>query len=929
MKKRDISLAFIILTIIVCTQSAIFAQPVAFPGAEGSGMYAAGGRGGDVYEVTNLNNSGTGSIVDAISSGNRTIVFRVSGTIELGDVILRPQSYTTIAGQTAPGDGICIKGRIYIGSVTDVIIRYIRVRVDDGAANSSGDAIDIASGHNIIIDHVSGSYARDETISCQDGSDKVTVQWCIMSEALTFEGHSYGSLIRGEYGEEKSYHHNLYAHNNGRNPRPGNYTSTSKDPEGLHFDFRNNVMYNWRGSQPGYNADDDTTSRYNFVGNVSITGPESNNTGLAFKEDAVDAYAYWAGNAYGSSYNNISVPADQWSLVRFNGFSEDEIAAYKARSYEIPMNYVTTTSASQALNDVIAKAGASFPTRDIIDSRIINDVINGTGSSIDSTDDQPEGAWPTLNSIPAPTDTDHDGMPDSWEETKGLNSNFGSDRNGYDLSTEFTNLEVYLSSLVVNTDDDTAPTPDPMTFAVAPYAINESSISMTAETATDDIAGVEYYFTCSTAGGHDSGWQSSENYTDTNLTPDTTYTYTVKARDTSISKNETSASGPESATTFADMTAPNPDPMTWEISPKALSSSAITMTATSASDISGVEYYFTNTTDSSHDSGWQDTPVYTDTDLDPAATYVYQVKARDKSTNKNETEWSTPVGALTLESVSVTPPVAYWPLNETSGLTIHTVSGSAELAGSLEGSTLPAWSAGRFGNCLAFAADGSRAYVPNYAAIDFADEDFSVSLWAIQPASWDGQYELLIKGTIGSGAFPGSGKRYELYRKNDAFRFAIDDDSDKSQVSVDSDIFCTGEWVHIVAVRDTSADQISLYADGVLVESADDITSDISQNEPLYLADGVFDNGSVDDVRIFDYALNQNQVTEIYNGTGVASYVCLGQIAADFDQNCLVDINDFEILENAWANTINITDLAEFALEWLLCNREPSDYCPE
>jgi pectate lyase len=282
----------IIVCVLATTVTVSHAQQLAFPGAEGSGRYSTGGRGGSVYEVTNLSNSGPGSIVDAVSSRNRTIVFRISGTIELGNVLLNPKSNTTIVGQTAPGDGICLKGRIYIGTVSNVVIRYIRVRVDAGAANSSGDAIDIASGTNIIIDHVSASYARDEGISCQEKSNKVTVQWCIISEALTFENHSYGSLIRGDYGDEKTYHHNLYAHNKGRNPRPGNYTGTSTDPEGLHFDFRNNVVYNWAGSTAGYNDDNQTVSRYNFIGNVYIRGPESSG-GIIFREKSVDAFGYF------------------------------------------------------------------------------------------------------------------------------------------------------------------------------------------------------------------------------------------------------------------------------------------------------------------------------------------------------------------------------------------------------------------------------------------------------------------------------------------------------------------------------------------------------------------------------------------------------------------------------------------------------------
>jgi len=418
----------------------LLARIVAFPGAEGSGRFSKGGRGGEVYEVTTLANSGVGSIVDAVSQGSRTIVFRVSGTIELGDVILQPKAYITIAGQTAPGDGICLKGRIQIKN-SNIIIRYLRVRVDAGAANSSGDAIDINKGTNILIDHVSASYARDEGISCQETSDSVTVQWCLISESLTFENHSYGSLIRGDFGDQKTYHHNLYAHNNGRLPRPGNYTSATNDTLGLFFDFRNNVVYNWAGSSPGYNADADPISRYNFIGNVYILGLESSTSSKLFKEDAYNSYAYFADNMF-----NGVVPDDQWSLVKFNGFTTDQINAYKQRSYLIPMEPVTTTSPEQAYIDVLASAGCSYSVRDTIDRRIVQDVINQTGHSIANTSNQPEGGWPLLSSLPAPTDTDHDGMPDDWETANGLNPADAVDRNLL-ASNGYTMLENYLNGL--------------------------------------------------------------------------------------------------------------------------------------------------------------------------------------------------------------------------------------------------------------------------------------------------------------------------------------------------------------------------------------------------------------------------------------------------------------------------------------------------
>ncbi len=455
---RQVVVAFLFATFPM----ALYSQQPAFPTAEGSGRYAKGGRGGAVYEVTNLTNSGAGSIVDAVSQGNRTIVFRVSGTIEMGDVILRPKSNMTIAGQTAPGDGICIKGRILIGAVSSVVIRYVRVRVDAGAANSSGDAIDIDQGSNIVIDHVSASYARDEGISCQETSDSVTVQWCIISESLTFENHSFGSLVRGDYGDIKSYHHNLYVHDNNRLPRPGNYTATMVDPEGLHFDFRNNVVYNWKGNEPGYNADSLATSRYNFIGNVYLSGPESTVRNTVFKEDCIDAFGYFADN----SYNGV-VPADQWSLVTFNGFDSAQIATYKARSYLVPMIPVTTTSPAKAKDDVLASAGACIPARDTIDRRLVKDVLQGTGHSIATTADQPEGAWPPLNSLPAPLDDDHDGMPNDWERAHGLNPNDAADRNGIGQDG-YTNLEVYLNTLTgeLVTGIEVASAPRPQSYSL-------------------------------------------------------------------------------------------------------------------------------------------------------------------------------------------------------------------------------------------------------------------------------------------------------------------------------------------------------------------------------------------------------------------------------------------------------------------------------
>jgi hypothetical protein len=1023
------------------TAAVSLADPLAFPGAEGWGAYALGGRGGDVYHVTNLNDDGAGSLRYGISTAGgtagspRTIVFDVSGTITLASKLNINKSYITIAGQTAPGDGVCLRDHYLAVNASHVIVRYVRSRLGDESLTQD-DAVSIQSGFNIIMDHISASWSVDEVFSCstsQPTLGNVTVQWCIISEALWHSihdkgTHSYGALIRGCYDAKYTYHHNLFAHNYSRNPRPGNYDSTVsdgnpywEDPCGLLFDFRNNVIYNWGGSRPGYDADLDSVCRYNYIGNYAKPG-YNGTAGYLYSAACTYFKAYYAGNYFNGTYL-----ADDWSKVYWDtskgGWTQAQIDAYK-QSVPFPAGPITTDTALDAYQKVLATAGDSFPFRDPVDTRVVNDVINGTGEIIDTQSQV--GGWPTLNSATAPADTDQDGMPDAWEIANGLDPNDAADRNYYDLNSNYTNLEVYLYYLVES--DINAPTPDPMTFATAPYALGPTSIAMVASTATDDAHDVEYYFTCTAGGGHDSGWQSGTSYTDTGLTSNTMYTYTVKARDTSTAHNETVESDPASATTgddntppspdpmtfatapyvdgptsiamvastatdvsgveyyFActaggghdsgwqsstsytdtglsagitytykvkardlsssynqtaysdeasaiiaeDTTPPSPDPMTWASAPNALSSTVITMTATTATDFSGVEYYFANNTDPNHDSGWQDSPTYTDTNLTPSTTYEYQVAARDKSIHANQTGWSGQAGATTLAAVTIAPPAAYWMFDETSGSVAHDVTGSAALEGTLQGTAPPAWTAGHFGNCLTFAAGGGRVYVPSSSAIDFADEDFSVSLWAIQPVSFSGQYEVLIKGTIGSGAFPGSGKRYELYRKDAQFRFAIDDNVTKSEIQAATTDFCTGDWVHIVAVRDTATNQIRLYANGVPKGTATDNTGSISQTEPMYIADGVFDSGSIDDVRIYPYALDQDQITELYNGAEVADYFCTSQITSDLDGNCQVDLYDYAILGAAWAATppeADITDLAGFAADWLSCNRDPADQC--
>jgi len=420
----------------------------AFPGAEGFGAGSIGGRGGKVHFVTNLNDDGPGSLRRAVEAdGPRTVVFRISGTIELESAIVITKPYITIAGQTAPGDGICLKNYALVIAADHVIVRFIRCRPGDDAKAES-DSMSISSGRDIIVDHCSASWSVDETLSASSAGrlGNVTVQWCIISESLHdsvhHKGpHGYGSLIRGSFGNGYTYHHNLYAHHHARLPRPGNYFDRSRDPEGFVLDFRNNVIYNWAGRAAGYNADGsngtNSITKMNFVGNYYKAGV--NSTGdFAFSESTRWAKAWFSGNCMNGRY-----PDDPWSLVSFSNFSAEDMAAYK-QSKPIPAPAVKTDDAITAYKRVLAQAGALLPKRDAVDIRIVNEVKNGTGKIID--DEEQVGGWPELKSAEPPEDSDQDGMPDVWEQQNDLNCDDPSDGNADKDGDGYTNLEEFLNN---------------------------------------------------------------------------------------------------------------------------------------------------------------------------------------------------------------------------------------------------------------------------------------------------------------------------------------------------------------------------------------------------------------------------------------------------------------------------------------------------
>ncbi|MBI1745755.1 MAG: pectate lyase [Acidobacteria bacterium] len=409
----------------------------AFPSAEGYGAFTLGGRGGDVYHVTNLNDNGPGSLRYGIQTadGPRTIVFDVSGTIELSSKLSINQPFLTLAGQTAPGDGITLSGwTASIANTHNVIVRYMRFRPGDiNCPRLQDDSLNAVRATDVIIDHVSASWSIDETLSVTH-SDRVTVQWSLITESLNDSchekgKHGYGSLLR--YGNGGlTFHHNLYAHHSSRNPRVG---------DDLGLDFVNNVVYDW-GQQAGYSgAIDEGTTRMNYVGNYAIAGPSTGPSRLTrvFNGGSVGTQIFQSGNLIDSNRDGIHDGVDTgWAM--FTG-------SYTPMRCRFDFPIIQTEEAGSAYERVLANAGASL-VRDPVDTRVLNQVIDEAGRIIDSQDEV--GGWPQLESLPAPQDTDQDGMPDFWEEMFGLDPNDPEDRNGDFTGDGYTNLEKYINWII-------------------------------------------------------------------------------------------------------------------------------------------------------------------------------------------------------------------------------------------------------------------------------------------------------------------------------------------------------------------------------------------------------------------------------------------------------------------------------------------------
>ncbi|HBZ34498.1 MAG TPA: pectate lyase [Bacteroidales bacterium] len=473
MKRSLITLLCSMLVVVLS-----MGQTLAFPGAEGGGKYTTGGRGGKVLYVTSLEDgdvSDVGTFRWAVSQHYPRIVeFKVSGVIHLKRKISIKQGDLTIAGQTAPGDGICIADQEVTIGADNIIMRYMRFRPgNESLGDGSGDAVDALNGRgltNVIIDHCSMSWSVDECVSfyyCKN----FTMQWCYITESLCEAGHSKGAHGYGGIwgGENASFHHNLLANHLSRNPRLNGFLRHGlkwqqwNNVSEERMDFRNNVIFNW-GNNSCYGGE--MNGHYNIVGNVYKAGMGTDPK-KKFRITQVDIETEkWPDSiqtfGHGQYYiaeNYVfgaDIPeGDDWSMVDYkDGVKKKNVKQSQPYAHEpIPQHPVNPkTNPTTNLMMAVAAYGGANLKRDAVDTRIAQELMTGRSTYrgsvtgrwgiLDKVADQ--GAYPTYNSLPAPVDSNDDGIPDDW-----FAANVPAGKTANDTNADgYTYVEVYINSLV-------------------------------------------------------------------------------------------------------------------------------------------------------------------------------------------------------------------------------------------------------------------------------------------------------------------------------------------------------------------------------------------------------------------------------------------------------------------------------------------------
>lgn len=875
-----------------CLAGAVADELIAFPGAEGYGRFARGARAGEnptVYHVTNLNDSGKGSLRDAVSQPNRIVVFDVAGVIRIKSPLVFSKNLT-IAGQTAPGSGIVIYGeRTSFSGASDIIVRYLRIRMGM-SGRGQNDAAGIANGSNMIFDHCSISWGKDETFSINSdgkngGVGNITIQKTIMSQGLL--PHSAGGLCQptNTVGGVTLYR-NLYADNNTRNHKV----------KGLN-QYINNVVYNW-GSGGGYNLGGDSEGRIwaDVQSNYFIQGPNSGGNGVGSGNQLTTVYQ--RGNKTDMSRDGVLNGRDMDEndfarATRVDSF-EDLLQSeeYPSEHPHAPIASMSMT-AEEAYQWVVDSVGACLPDRDEVDEYVIDELRSLGNKGVIISSESVLGLVNGVGNIynaPKPLDTDNDGMPDEWEKANGLDPNDATDAvkvaaNGY------LNIENYINSIPAS----------PVPFLKYPVEILAKSLgtdSITVafechEKATGAKIRVEVmpeggeYTTVETIG------TDVTSYTVKGLSEKTNYTL----RFTTFTDDMASLPAEFS---FRTKGAPGEPDLSTDPIPANGETIAeyTTVTLKFSNEVTGRPYYYVyvGTSPDRLDSvATVRSRSYT-MDVEPNTTYYWRIDVENTYGRTQGEVWN-----FTTGQEPVRTKVAYFAFDETSGSTAVNVPTSEEIMANDAtpyGSYVPVWGEGKINGAILFDAANTTdgMIVPSYDEIVFESAPFSYELWFKSTAGNSSQSRYLLhKGSHKSDGDRNTGKWFGLEYKKGTLYFGVDDDVTKSLAEVSATSYFDGNWHHVVAVRDVENAKLLLYIDGELKASANDATSAIDGSEALVIGNVNvnFDSpfiGSIDEFTLYNDALTELEIKSKYEH-GVTA---IEEIAAQEREDVVVYPNPFK-----------------------------------
>lgn len=891
----------ILLTLsLILVASLGYSQQLAFPGAEGFGRYAIGGRNGTVYHVTNLNDTGKGSLRDAVSQPNRIVVFDVSGVIKIKDRMVF-SSNLTIAGQTAPGDGIVVYGNgVTFSGAKDVICSHIRFRMGSGG-KAGADGVGVANGKDMIFDHLSVSWGLDENFSINwdnKGSEptNITIQNSIISQGL--QTHSCGGLIQTKGGI--TLYRNLYIDNKTRNPKV----------KGLN-QFVNNVVYNW-GNGGGYilGGDSEGTSWATIEDNYFIKGPST--TIAPYSRANANFQLYASGNYYDSNLNGVLDGVESVKADYGPAFWVESPAYWETSTPKIPQPHpaiIDHMTAQEAYQWIVDNVGSSLPMRDAADDYVIDELLSlGTKGALISS--QAELALPNtvgyIFNAPKLIDTDGDGIPDIYEELLGTDKNvddamvIGAD--GY------ANIERYIHAIKSQAPYLKYP------FNIQAISRTKTEIGLSWKNLEDKASAVVVEISTDNA-----NFSASKNFAGTategvidNLQEGTTYYFRLKAvtdEMESLYSEVFSIKTDEDAALPLASTNPNPEIETILDNYKYITLSWSNISNVLGGNLSYDVYLGKDASDLLPVASDLVEKKYEIAELDENTTYYWRVDTKNLLGTTPGTVWS-----FTTAKAVVREMVLHLPFDEFSGNEAFDVIDD-QIASAYDFSA--EWVPGHFDNAIRFSGSPVTAHmkVPHTEALLLDNTPFTISLWFKSTGGTD--IYLLHKGSHAKSDAGGTGKWLGIQYKASKLVFGVDDDVIKSTVEVTANTKFNNEWHHLACVRDLDNKKLLMYMDGEKFGEKADATLGIGEASDLIIANCNVNfntpyKGDMDDLRIYNSALRADEIKALFlfnDEVGIGTQKNSAELKVfpnPFLDELRVSLPDVADLKNT---TIKLTDL--------------------